>query len=94
MKTTIGAAALVSAVALSACGTYYEPAYTAYDYPYYRTTTATTYDDCYGSYRQAYCNYPRWNGAVVIAGDSYRGLRYRDGPYGREYWFDGRWIRA
>jgi len=91
MKKTIGAAAiLTSAVALSACGTYYEPTYTAYDYPYYRTT----YDDCYGSYRAAYCSYPRFSGTVVIAGDSYRGLRYRDGPYGREYWFDGRWIRA
>ena len=88
---TVGGLALASAAfLLSACGA---PSYrySYYDRPYY---SAYAYDDCYGRYRPAYCNYPRFSGTVIIAGDGYRGLRYRDGPYGREFWFDGRWVRA
>jgi hypothetical protein len=78
-------ATLASAVlALSACA---DPYYTrtAY-YP-----TAYAYNECYGTYRPAYCAYPTYSGTVVIGGTTYTGLRYRNGPYGREYWLDGRW---
>jgi hypothetical protein len=89
---TMGGLALASAAfLLSACGA---PSYrySYYDRPYY--SRAYVYDDCYGRYRPAYCSYPRFSGTVVIGGESYRGLAYRDGPYGREFWFDGRWVRA
>jgi len=78
-------ATLASAVlALSACA---DPYYTrtAY-YP-----TAYAFNECYGTYRPAYCAYPTYSGTVVIGGTTYTGLRYRNGPYGREYWLDGRW---
>ena len=90
---TVGGLALASAAfLLSACGT---PSYRYsyyYDRPYYSSAYAS--DECLGSYAPAYCTYPRFNGTVIIAGDAYRGLRYRDGPYGREFLFDGRWVRA
>ena len=90
---TVGGLALASAAfLLSACGT---PSYrySYYERPYYYSS-AYAYDECLGAYPAAYCSYPRFDGTVIIAGDSYRGLRYRMGPYGREFWFDGRWVRA
>ena len=91
----VGGFALASAAfLLAACGTPYYPTTYAYrDRPVYYSS-AYAYDDCYGSYRPAYCTYPQFTGTVVIAGNSYRGLRYRMGPYGREFWFDGRWVRT
>jgi hypothetical protein len=94
MKKSIGVGGLVLASAaflVAACGS---PGYrySYYDRPYY--SRAYVYDDCSSRFRPAYCGYPRFGGAVVIAGESYRGLRYREGPYGREFWFDGRWVRA
>ena len=89
----VGGLALTSAAfLLSACGT---PGYrySYYDRPYYYSS-AYAYDECYGRYRPAYCTYPRYTGTVVIAGTPYRGLRYRMSPYGREFWFDGRWVRT
>ena len=98
MRKSIGVGAFAlasSAFLLAACGTpYYYPTSSSryYERPYYAYSSA--YDDCYGRYRAAYCDYPRYNGTVIIAGDSYRGLRYRMGPYGREFWFGGQWVRA
>ena len=96
---TVGGLALASAAfVLSACGA---PSYrySSYDRPYYSSAyanegSAYAYDECAGAYPDAYCSYPRFSGTVIIAGDAYRGLRYRMGPYGREFWFDGRWVRA
>lgn len=89
---TVSGLALASAFVLAACGTpYYRSYSTSYDRPYYYSSA---YDDCYDRYRPAYCEYPRFSGTVVIAGTPYRGLRYRNGPYGREFWFDGRWVRT
>ena len=90
---TVGGLALASAAfLLSACGT---PSYrySYYDRPYYNSS-AYAYDECAGPYPAAYCTYPRFSGTVIIAGDAYTGLRYRMGPYGREFLFDGRWVRA
>ena len=94
MKKSIGVGGFALASAaflLAACGTP-DYRYSYYDRPYY--SSAYVYNDCYGRYRAAYCSYPRYTGTVVIAGSPYRGLRYRNGPYGREFWFDGRWVRT
>jgi len=58
------------------------------------TVIADTYvDDCSAVYRPAYCSYPRFGGTVVIGGVSYRGLHFRDGRFGREFWLNGAWHR-
>src|SRR5262245_61974117 len=49
------------------------------------------YDGCYGGYPPEYCGYPTFSGSVVIGGRQYRGLRYRDGRNGRQYWYGGGW---
>ena len=93
MKTSfsVGGLALASAAfLLSACGTP-DYRYSYYERPYYYSSA---YDDCYGRYYRApYCIYPSFSGTVVIEGTPYRG-RYRNGPYGREFWHDGRWVRT
>ena len=90
---TMGGLALASAAfLLSACGA---PSYrySYYDPPDYNTTALAS-DPCLGPNVPAYCSYPRFDGTVVIAGDAYTGLRYRMGPYGREFWLGGQWVRA
>jgi hypothetical protein len=92
---TAGGLALASAAfVLGACGSPYGRSYSYYDRPYYSSSAYVAYNECYGRYRPAYCAYPTYTGTVVIAGSPYRGLRYRNGPYGREVWFDGRWVRT
>jgi hypothetical protein len=99
MRKSIGVGALAlasSAFLLAACSAPYYRSYSYYDRPTYydRYVYSSAYDDCYGRFRPAYCDYPRFSGTVIIAGNPYRGLRYRSGPYGREFWFDGRWVRT
>ena len=94
MKTSIGAGGLAltsAALLLSACAPYYY-GYDRYGY-YYDRPDYYSSSACYGPYQPSYC-FPTFSGTVVIAGTPYRNLRYRDGPYGREYWFDGHWVHA
>jgi hypothetical protein len=79
-----------AAIALSACVApgYYGAGYSDGAYG------AGGYDGCYGSYSPAYCGYPVYGGSVVIGGSSYRGLHYRDGRSGREFWHEGGWRRG
>lgn len=49
------------------------------------------YDDCYGRNPLSYCGYPTFSGSVFIEGRDRRGLHYRDGRYGRQFWYGGRW---
>jgi hypothetical protein len=59
------------------------------------TVVAQAYsEDCSAVYRPAYCSYPRYGGTVMINGVAYTGLHFRDGRFGREFWFDGAWHRV
>ena len=76
------------------------PSYVVTNPPSYVVTTpnttvvAQTYaDDCSAVYRPAFCSYPRFGGTVMINGIAYTGLHFRDGRFGREFWFDGAWRR-
>lgn len=84
-KAALQALALAAAAsALAACAGpgYYDSAY------------GYGYDDCSGRYAGAYCGYPTFSGSVVIDGGYHRGLHYRDGRSGREYWYRDGWHRA
>jgi hypothetical protein len=83
--------ALASAALLSACAPGYDGYAYYYPSPYYYGSGY--YYGCYGPYQPSYC-FPAYSGTVVIAGTPYRDLPYREGPYGREFWFDGRWVRG
>ena len=84
-KTVLGAFACAAvAASLTACAGpgYYD---TAYGYGYD--------DGCSSRYAYEYCSYPSFEGSVIIGGANYRGLHYRDGQFGREYWYRDRWHR-
>lgn len=97
MTTSRGAGAiglaLASATLLTACGTPYYYGYDRYGYYDRPSYYSSPYERCYGPSQPSYC-FPTFSGTVVIAGTPYRNLRYRDGAYGREFWFDGRWVRT
>jgi hypothetical protein len=58
------------------------------------TVVAQSYgDNCTAIYHPDYCSYPRYGGTVMINGIAYTGLHFRDGRFGREFWFDGTWHR-
>ena len=84
-KTAFGALAMAAlAVGAGACA---GPGY-------YDTAYVYGYEDCYGPYASPYCGYPEVQGSVVVGSTYYRGLRYRDGRFGREYWYRNGWRRV
>ena len=98
-------AVILAVCTLAACSPYYYDRYGNYRGPYRGDYYAGAYDDggyygggyaydeCYGRYRAAYCRYPTFDGEVTFDGRPYRGLHYRNGRNGREFWYGGRWRR-